>query len=325
MHGMFPSKTRIFCVQQEIIGIPSEPDNVHTPIPEPGTSHVVATIPSDSNDEVALRDVQRSSEKKIDEHLIPFSSFTLGRKLGKGGYGLVFLSELNGTFVAAKQIPLTSDEVDMSEINVLSSLCHPNIVVFMGYSRDEHHIYILTNYVHGGDLFNLLFKEKIPLSASDQLSITDQVAQALAYMHGRKPPFIHRDVKPMNILVEKGTFHVYLTDMGLARLKTTACTMTNVGKAEGTPYYSSPECFFGNTCLASDVWSFGLVLSEVFGRKHAWGKLMTHAEMAQLIVAKTLPSVQHLNPTIRRVCEGCLQYDEKKRINMMTVIQQLRE
>ena len=54
-----------------------------------------------------------------DEHLIPFSSFTLGRKLGKGGYGLVFLSELNGTFVAAKQIPLTSDEVDMSEINVL--------------------------------------------------------------------------------------------------------------------------------------------------------------------------------------------------------------
>ncbi|XP_065893358.1 uncharacterized protein [Dysidea avara] len=213
----------------------------------------------------------------------------------------------------------------MSEINVLSSLRHPNIVVFMGYSRDEHHIYILTNYVHGGDLFNLLFKEKIPLSASDQLSITDQVAQALAYMHGRKPPFIHRDVKPMNILVEKGTFHVYLTDMGLARLKTTACTMTNVGKAEGTPYYSSPECFFGNTCLASDVWSFGLVLSEVFGRKHAWGKLMTHAEMAQLIVAKSLPSVQHLNPTIRRVCEGCLQYDAKKRINMMTVIQQLRE
>ena len=95
--------------------------------------------------------------------------------------------------------------------------------------------------------------------------------------------------------VEKGTFHVYLTDMGLARLKTTTCTMTNVGKAEGT------------------------------GRKHAWGKLMTHAEMAQLIVAKTLPSVQHLNPTIRRVCEGCLQYDAKKRINMMTVIQQLRE
>ena len=125
--------------------------------------------------------------------------------------------------------------------------------------------------------------------------------------------------------VEKGTFHVYLTDMGLARLKTTACTMTNVGKAEGTPYYSSPECFFGNTCLVSDVWSFGLVLSEVFGRKHAWGKLMTHAEMAQLIVAKTLPSVQHLNPTMRRVCEGCLQYDAKKRINMMTVIQQLRE
>jgi len=124
--------------------------------------------------------------------------------------------------------------------------------------------------------------------------------------------------------VEKGTFHVYLIDMGLARLKTTACTMTNIGHAAGTPYYCSPESFYGNTCVASDVWSYGLVLAEVFGRKHAWGKLMTQAEMAQLIVAKRVPPIQHLNPTIRRVCEGCLQYDAKKRINMMTVIQQLR-
>lgn len=113
--------------------------------------------------------------------------------------------------------------------------------------------------------------------------------------------------------------------MGLARLKTTACTMTNVGRAEGTPYYAAPESFYGNTCLASDVWSFGLVLSEVFGRKHAWGKLMTHAEIAQLIVAKTLPSIQHLNPAIRKVCEGCLLYDARRRINMTTVIQQLRK
>ena len=112
--------------------------------------------------------------------------------------------------------------------------------------------------------------------------------------------------------------------MGLARLKTTACTMTNVGNAAGTPYYCSPESFYGNTCVASDVWSYGLVLSEVFGRKHAWGKLMTQAEIAQLIVAKTVPPMQHLNPTIRRVCEGCLKYDSKKRINMLTVIEQLR-
>ena len=51
---------------------------------------------------------------------------------------------------------------------------------------------------------------------------------------------------------------------------------------------------------------------------------MTQAEIAQLIVAKTVPPMQHLNPTIRRVCEGCLKYDSKKRINMLTVIEQLR-
>lgn len=84
---------------------------------------------------------------------------------------------------------------------------------------DTHTYIIITNYVHGGDLFALLFKQvfgctvnfhyiiviyfiqKKLLTPADQYSISDQTAQGLAYMHCLNPPLIHWDVKPMNILV----------------------------------------------------------------------------------------------------------------------------
>ena len=47
--------------------------------------------------------------------------------------------------------------------------------------------------------------------------------------------------------------------------------MIQVGGAIGTPYYCAPESYKGRVCIASDIWSFGLVLTEIFGQRHAWG------------------------------------------------------
>ena len=122
-----------------------------------------------------------------------------------------------------------------------------------------------------------------------------------------------------------GTLHVYLSDMGLARLKTSASTMTQVGNAIGTPYYCAPESYKGNVCVASDIWSFGLVLSELFGRRHAWGRLLSFMEMSGLILSQTLPPLDHLKAPIRRLCQMCLDYDPRKRIDILNVIEKLRE
>jgi len=88
--------------------------------------------------------------------------------------------------------------------------------------------------------------------------------------------------------------------------------MTQVGGAIDTPYYCSPESYKGRVCIALDVWNFGLVLVELFGRRHAWGRLLSQMEMAGLIMSKTLPQLDHLKHPVKDLCGKCLDYDPKK-------------
>jgi len=129
----------------------------------------------------------------------------------------------------------------------------------------------------------------------------------------------------LSFQVEASTLHVYLSDMGLARLKISTSTMTQVGGAIGTPYYCSPESYKGSVCIASDVWSFGLVLVELFGRQHAWGRLLSQMEMAGLIMSKTLPQMDYLKHPIKDLCGKCLDYHPKKRIDMMNLMKEIRK
>jgi len=112
--------------------------------------------------------------------------------------------------------------------------------------------------------------------------------------------------------------------MGLAHLKTSGSTMTHVGSA-GTPYYSAPETFKGKMCLPSDIWSLGLVLSELFGRRHAWGRLLTRIEMTGLIMSKTLPPLDHLKAPVKDLCAKCLDYNPKNRIAILELTKKIRE
>ena len=96
--------------------------------------------------------------------------------------------------------------------------------------------------------------------------------------------------------VEKGTLHVYVTDMGLAKLKINLSTMSNVAVV-GTPYYLAPETFHGKVGKPSDVWSYGIVLLELFGGQRAWGDIGHHNELIGKIMQKEFPTmITHLIP-----------------------------
>lgn len=112
--------------------------------------------------------------------------------------------------------------------------------------------------------------------------------------------------------------------MGLARLKIGLSTMSNVAIV-GTPYYSAPETFQGQVGKPSDVWSYGVVLVELFGGQRAWGDVKHQNELVGKIMKKELPvMVSHLVPQWRELCMLCLNYEPSKRKSMEEILRAVR-
>jgi mitogen-activated protein kinase kinase kinase 7 len=107
----------------------------------------------------------------------------------------------------------------------------------------------------GGLHANLPFKTK--------LSLLQDVARAVAFMHGKEQPICHRDLKPSNILLDKATSTAKICDFGTSRsISTNVATMTGT---IGTFVYMSPEVLFNKSYTEKcDVYSFGIIMHEVF-------------------------------------------------------------
>ena len=150
------------------------------------------------------------------------------------------------------------------EIDIAASLNHPNILPVFDSGGSGDCLYYVMPLVEGDSLRARLEHEKrLPLDAA--LRITLDVADALAYAHGRN--IVHRDIKPENILFVEG--HAVVTDFGIARAveRAGARRLTFAGIAVGTPLYMSPEQASGDPSvdLRSDIYSLACVLYEMIG------------------------------------------------------------
>ena len=124
----------------------------------------------------------------------------------------------------------------------------------MGYTTSPK-IFIITEYVAGGDLFSLLrSKEGRRLLPREKLQFALDVARGMAYLHSQEPPVIHRDLKSENVLVvwnaKQRRRHLKIVDFGLARVK----EMDSKGGTQqmtqaGTPYWTAPEVLILLGCL----------------------------------------------------------------------------
>ena len=194
--------------------------------------------------------------------------YILHQHLGEGGFAKVYLAEdrRTGHQVALKQLlpgPAHDSEIVhrfQSVAEHTRTLKHPNIISVYGYEIIEGRPSIVMEYVAGKSLRQIL-QERDHLSVDEALNITLQLCDALTYAH--ENGFIHRDVKPDNILVTpEGT--VKLGDFDIAKI-TTGSALTRVGLRLGTPYYMSPEQVRGQSDVdaRSDVFSVGAVLYEM--------------------------------------------------------------
>ncbi|XP_039116940.1 LRR receptor-like serine/threonine-protein kinase RPK2 [Dioscorea cayenensis subsp. rotundata] len=201
-------------------------------------------------------------------------NFNTSNCIGSGGFGATYKAEIApGVLVAIKRLSIgrfQGAQQFHAEIKTLGRWRHPNLVTLIGYHVNEAEMFLIYNYLPGGNLERFIHERyKRPVDWRMLHKIALDVARALAYLHDHcVPRILHRDVKPSNILLDND-FNAYLSDFGLARLLGNSETHATTGVA-GTFGYVAPE--YAMTCRVSDkadVYSYGVVLLELISDKKA--------------------------------------------------------
>ncbi|HKU61065.1 MAG TPA: protein kinase [Gemmatimonadales bacterium] len=199
-------------------------------------------------------------------------SYRVVRELGRGGMGAVYLAErADGGFAQTVAIKLIKRGMDTDHVlarfraerQILASLDHPNIARLVdGGSTDEGLPYLVMEYIDGQPID--AYADERRLSVADRVRLLLQVCDAVSYAHGRG--VIHRDIKPLNILVTPSGVPKLL-DFGIAKVLGEGVddvTSTVTGLRLLTPEYASPEQIEGrHATTASDVYALGVVLYEL--------------------------------------------------------------
>lgn len=227
-------------------------------------------------------------------------------QLGKGGMATVYraFQPSLDRYVAIKVLmPYFAHEEGFSErfvreAKAIAHLDHPHILPIYDYGQEGEVHYIVMKCVDPGTLKDL--EADSPISLYLSVKLVSQIADALDHAHQRG--VIHRDVKPANILMDRGEW-VFLTDFGLARMVEGSQQLTLSGVGVGTPAYMSPEQCQGKLIdRRADIYSLGIVLYEMLT-----GCVPFEAETPLAVVLKhitdPLPMPRSINPAIPEAVE----------------------
>ena len=195
-------------------------------------------------------------------------AYVVEREVGRGGMGIVYRAKdvRLKRVVAVKLLPpelAYRTEIRtrfLQEAETAAQLSHPNIVPIYTVDERDGLVYFVMAFVDGDNLGAKL-RAQGPMAADPTRRVLKEVAQALAFAHGRG--VIHRDIKPDNILLAGDDGRALVTDFGIARAvdETTGTRLTATGVAIGTPAYMSPEQCAGDRSIdgRSDLYSLGVV------------------------------------------------------------------
>jgi eukaryotic-like serine/threonine-protein kinase len=257
-------------------------------------------------------------------------------KLGAGGMGVVYRAT-DRTLARHVALKFLSDEFSADstrvgrfqrEARLLASLNHPHIAAIYGFEESGPASALVMELVDGPTLSERILDGPIPVP--DVLTISRQIAEALEYAH--EHGIIHRDLKPANIKITSDG-QVKILDFGLAKafspetssgLVSTSPTLslgaTQAGVLLGTAAYMSPEQAKGKAVdRRTDIWAFGLVVSEMLTGRRVFAGETAAETLAQVMLQE--PRLDQLPPPtpprLRALLQRCLTREPRSRLQSM--------
>ena len=286
---------------------PDADDFVYVPESPPSPKRGAKPSSSDNNDD------SYDWELLPTDVLISKKSDGTPWRLGKGGFGEVFKGLKDGVDeVAVKRIRLLSASPTMieqfkQEIDMISRLRHRHILQFYGACVQPNCLYMVTELMQK-DLFSALRSDpRYQWSGIYGKEVLEGTASGLHYLHSRRPPVVHRDIKSPNILLMDGVAKI--ADVGIARTKA-ASDMT--AQRGFTIAWAAPEVVYRRRATEKiDIWSLGVIIWEVVSGK------MPHPGLL------VLPA--HCPTELKTLYSSCVEDDPTKRPSAAKVVMELRK
>ncbi len=244
----------------------------------------------------------------------PFPDYKFLKLVGKGASGHIYKAiwKPYNKIVAVKVLNTEASKNQrarfLREVKAIARLMHPNIVQIFEVDISNACYYSM-QYIEGQTLGPVIKSSEYSLR--EKVRFLEQVAKALHYAHGEG--FMHRDVKPQNILVSKDG-KPYLIDFGFAKNKHQDVLVTKDGTTVGTPLYMAPEQALGRQDMLgpqTDVYALGTILYQILTRRLPYRK-KSMIEIIRAIVYETPAAPRTLDESVPEALEAvCMRAMEK--------------
>ena len=215
------------------------------------------------------------------------------------------------------------------------------LVTFMGCCLNAQDSFIMSQYCERGSLYDILHNRALELPWIYRMRLAVGAARGLVYLHSARPPFLHRDIKSLNILVDD-SWTAKLADFGTLRvmkaISSTQLPETEVTNEMGTVRWTAPEILRarlikntrGQAAIqytpAIDVYSYGVVLWEIATRKLPYDRLKFMHAVEERVLSGTLLHLEHhdsLPPGYAELVGRCMDKQPTARPSTIAMLQQL--
>lgn len=275
---------------------------------------------------------KRKNEKSAQDKKMQFDeeikmedlSFFKDSDIGTGTFGDVKKCLWRKTLVAVKFLKKVMENEKeniqsfIEELNLLKKLRHPNILLYLGANITGPNFFLVTEFCDLGNLFDFLHNNpRSELAEADRIRIALEIAKGVNYLHSFDTPILHRDLKSLNILLDKN-MTVKIADFGWARLRDIHMT-----KQRGTFQWMAPEVIKKNSYTEkADIFSYGIILWEL------WVQEPPYKNIDRFEVAKSVATIKNYRPplvdvipeSIKALISACWDYNPDNRPTFEMII-----